>query len=219
MATTRTVHSPSPPPQPPIAQTPGPRAAQFQKLFADALHHTIRTCSYSKFSSCFPTPSKYAPRTLTSIWQQITSKVEASAKKEFEEILIEREVVAGLNELERLVGEAKNRKESGVEAKEAPHTLPPERLYLAHLAPYLKQTETGLEGELKRLQAENEELVEGIQGQREETEQLLGGLEAFITDLERANELMDNEVDGDGVKKEIADVEQELRAAGREAKL
>ena len=118
MASTQVAHSPSPPPQPPIAQTPGPRATQFQNLFRDALNHTIRTCSYSKFSSCFPTPAKYASQTLNSIWQQITTKVEASAKKEFEDIMVERDVVAGLNELERLVGEARNRKERGIEAGE-----------------------------------------------------------------------------------------------------
>ncbi|KAL8781571.1 MAG: hypothetical protein Q9213_005957 [Squamulea squamosa] len=219
MAASRKEHSPSPPPQPPVAQTPGPRAAQFQKLFGDALNHTLRTCSYSKFSSCFPTPAKYAPQTLTSIWQQITTKVEASAKKEFEDIMIERDVVACLNELERLVAEAKSRRKNGVEVREPPHTLPPEQLFLAHLAPYLTQTETELDGELKRLQSENEELVEGIQGQQEETERLVGGLEAFIMDLERANEIMGNEVDGNGVKREIADIEQEFRAAGREAKL
>ncbi|KAL9587489.1 MAG: hypothetical protein Q9212_000191 [Teloschistes hypoglaucus] len=219
MATANVAHSPSPPPQPPIAQTPGVRAAKFQNLFADALSKTIRTCSYSKFSSCFPTPSKYAPQTLTSIWQQITIKVEASAKKEFEEILIERDVVAGLNELERLVSEAKSRKERGVEIREPPHTLPPERLYLAHLAPYLQRTEMELDGELKRLQSENEELVESIQTQREETEQLVGNLETFIADLQRANELMNNEVEGNGIQKEMMDVEQEMQAAGREAKL
>ncbi|KAL8919943.1 MAG: hypothetical protein Q9208_006511 [Pyrenodesmia sp. 3 TL-2023] len=219
MAAAPTARSPSPPPQPPVAQTPGPRAAQFQKLFGDALNHTLRTCSYSKFSACFPTPAKLAPQTLTSIWRQITTKVEASAKKEFDDIMIERDVVAGLNELERLVAEARSRKERGVEAGEPPHTLPPERLFLAHLAPYLKQTESELESELKRLQDENEELVEGIQGQREEAEQLVSGLEAFIADLERANDIMGNEVDGNGVKKEVAGVEQELRAAGREAKL
>ncbi|KAI4187906.1 MAG: hypothetical protein LQ346_005417 [Caloplaca aetnensis] len=219
MAAAQTARSPSPPPQPPVAQTPGPRAAQFQKLFGDALNHTLRNCSYSKFSACFPTPARLAPQTLTLIWQQITTKVEASAKKEFDDIMIERDVVAGLNELERLVGEARSRKERGVEAGEPPHTLPPERLFLAHLAPYLKQTESELESELKRLQFENEELVEGIQGQREEAEQLVGGLEALIEDLERANDIMGNEVDGNGVRKEVAGVEQELRAAGREAKL
>lgn len=118
MAAAQTARSPSPPPQPPVAQTPGPRAAQFQKLFSDALNHTLRICSYSKFSSCFPTPAKYAPQTLTSIWEQITSKVEASARKEFEDIMIERDVIAGLNELERLVAEARSRKERGVEAGE-----------------------------------------------------------------------------------------------------
>lgn len=76
-----------------------------------------------------------------------------------------------------------------------------------------------LDGELKRLQSENEELVDSIQVQREETEQLVGNLETFIADLERANELMNQEVEGNGIKKEMADVEQEMQAAGRDAKL
>ncbi|KAL8999497.1 MAG: hypothetical protein Q9169_001702 [Polycauliona sp. 2 TL-2023] len=219
MATIQNENSPSPPPQPPVAQTPGPRAAQFQKLFGDALNHTLRTCSYSKFSSCFPTPARFAPQTLTSIWQQITTKVEASAKKEFEDIMSERDVVAGLNELERLVAEAKSRRKNGVEVREPPHTLPPDRLFFAHLAPYLTQTETELEVELKRLQSENEELLDGIQTQQEETERLVGGLETFIADLERANEITGTEIDGNGVKQQIAGIEQGFRAAGREAKL
>lgn len=61
--------------------------------------------------------------------------------------------------------------------------------------------------------------MEGIQGLREEAEHLIGGLEAFMADLDRANGIMGSEVDGNGVKKEVVDVEQELRAAGREAKL
>ena len=44
---------------------------------------------------------------------QISAGVEERAKREFEEILTERDVVAGLNELERLVGEAKIRRERG----------------------------------------------------------------------------------------------------------
>lgn len=44
---------------------------------------------------------------------QIVQGVEARATAEFEEICNEREVVAGLNELERLVGEARGRRERG----------------------------------------------------------------------------------------------------------
>ncbi|KAL8672286.1 MAG: hypothetical protein Q9224_007586 [Gallowayella concinna] len=120
--------------------------------------------------------------------------------------MVERDVVAGLNELERLVADARNRQNNGTQVKEPPHTLPPERLFLAHLAPYLTQTEKELDVELKRLQSENEELVDGIQSQREERERLVGGLEIFIADLERANEVMSSEVEGNGVRKEIAEI-------------
>lgn len=45
---------------------------------------------------------------------QIIQGVEERARREFDEILKERDVVAGLNELERLVAEAKGRKERGL---------------------------------------------------------------------------------------------------------
>ena len=40
-------------------------------------------------------------------------QIEEKAKREFEEICIEKEVVGGLNELERLIGTAKARREGG----------------------------------------------------------------------------------------------------------
>ena len=39
--------------------------------------------------------------------------IEDKSRREFEEILVEKDVVGGLNELERLVGMARARKEGG----------------------------------------------------------------------------------------------------------
>ena len=47
------------------------------------------------------------------MWRQIVGQVEDKAKREYDEILVEKDVVGGLNELERLVGTAKARKEGG----------------------------------------------------------------------------------------------------------
>ena len=52
---------------------------------------------------------------LNNVWRQIVSQVEDKAKREFEEILVEKDVVGGLNDLERLVGTAKARREAGGE--------------------------------------------------------------------------------------------------------
>ena len=42
--------------------------------------------------------------------------IESRSRREFEEIMQEKDVIRGLNELDRLVGEAKARKEGGEEA-------------------------------------------------------------------------------------------------------
>lgn len=72
----------------------------------------------------------------------------------------------------------------------SPHTLPPQQLYLAHLAPYLAATETQLLSSLSTTQAENSELALQIHSQWEQAETLLSGLEKVISDLEAANEMM-----------------------------
>lgn len=104
--------SPSPPPPPPVAETPGPRATRFQQIYSEALLRTLRANSYPNFASCFPTPARHVPRSLESVWRQLNAKLEESARAEFAEILEERGVVRGLNELDRLVGEARFRRES-----------------------------------------------------------------------------------------------------------
>lgn len=109
----RPAASPSPPPPAPVPLTPGPRAAYLQKIFDQALARTLRANSYANFSGCFPTPAKHVPASLESVWRQLNAKLEESAKAEFEDILRERDAVRQLNELDRLVGEAKFRRENG----------------------------------------------------------------------------------------------------------
>lgn len=47
------------------------------------------------------------------MWKQIVGGIEEKSRREFEDILVEKDVVNGLNELERLVGTAKVRREGG----------------------------------------------------------------------------------------------------------
>lgn len=98
--------------QPTGSQVPGPRASRLIQVFDQALARTLRANSYSNFASCFPTPARHVPASLESVWRQLNAKLEESAKSEFEEIIEEREAVAHLNELDRLVNEAKARRGS-----------------------------------------------------------------------------------------------------------
>ncbi|CAL5872253.1 uncharacterized protein PFLUO_LOCUS6514 [Penicillium psychrofluorescens] len=184
--------SPSPPPPAPISQTPGPRASRLHQVFDQALARTLRANSYQNFASCFPTPARHVPASLESVWRQLNAKLEESAKAEFTEILTEREAVQHLNELDRLVGEARARKESegengeGHATRAAPHTLGAEDLYKAHLMPYLQEAQATLNDKLEATHTQNAELAQTVQTQRIEIEQLLSQLESVIGDLEGA---------------------------------
>ena len=94
--------------------------------------------------------------------------------------------------------------------------MPPETLFLAHLAPHLAATQEVLATKLQAMQGANEELVQQILAQRREIEGLVAGLEDAVRDLEGANEAMEGVFGGGEVRREVWEMEGEL---GRGAKL
>lgn len=97
--------------------------------------------------------------------------------------------------------------------------LPPQSLYLAHLAPYLASTQSQLETELQAVQAENEQLAKGVERQRDEVERLVSGLEAVIADLEGANGALRDVVEGGEVRKEAMEIDSEIGGRARGSRL
>lgn len=107
MSASRPSRSPSPAQAPPVQQTPGPRAAALQKLYSDAVSHTLRTCSYSNFASSFPTPASHAPDAMKRLHTDFVEKLDRTCRLNFDQILRDRQVVASLNDLDRLVEDAR----------------------------------------------------------------------------------------------------------------
>ncbi|KAJ5796744.1 uncharacterized protein N7518_005284 [Penicillium psychrosexuale] len=183
--------SPSPPPPAPIPQSPGPRASRLNQVFEQALARTLRANSYANFAGCFPTPARHVPASLEGVWRQLNAKLEANAKAEFDDIVAERDAVSHLNELDRLVGDARARREQeggNAEGQErtVAHTLGAEDLYRAHLTPYLQEAQSTLNARLEATHAENAELAQTVQAQRLEIERLLSHLGLVVSDIEGA---------------------------------
>ncbi|KAI5294796.1 hypothetical protein KEM52_003174 [Ascosphaera acerosa] len=173
--------------EPPAQPQLGPRAARLGQVYAKALHSTLRANSYANFAACFPTPAARAARTLESVWRQLNSKLELSAQAEFQDILQERNAIGGLNELDRMIAEARERQRSGQEPDATPpHTLPPDELYRAHLAPYLEQAKQSLGEQITSTEDENTALAETIQRQRRQIQALLARLDSVAADIEEA---------------------------------
>jgi len=112
--------SPSPPPAPPIALTPGPRAAAFTTLYNSALSNTLKSVPYESFAACFPSIAEQAPAALKAMHSGLTSRLEQFAKDEFQTIMEERAVVERLNSLEDVIAEAKRRKARAADGEDIP---------------------------------------------------------------------------------------------------
>ncbi|KAI2470642.1 Nnf1-domain-containing protein [Annulohypoxylon bovei var. microspora] len=192
--------------------TPGPRASRFQQVLESSISHTLGKISWDNFAACYPTIAAQSPAVLRAVQKQMVDRLGALCKKEFDSVLQSRNVVAKLNELESLVGEAERRRDDAgvVEAKPPipPHMLPPDQVLAAHLAPHLTQQQSQLNAKLQTVQAHNAKLFGDIQKQRAEMQSLMALLQKVFEDIDGANGQIDDVADE--LAKETRMVEAEM---------
>ncbi|KAL2213193.1 Nnf1-domain-containing protein [Sarocladium strictum] len=112
----------SPPlPERHTAVTPGPRAQRFQELFAQSLKRTLGKAGWENFKDCYPTVAKSSEGTLKQVQAQMVAKLGEKCEREFESIMVNRQVVPKLNELESLIAEAATRRTSSSGPEPTPY--------------------------------------------------------------------------------------------------
>ncbi|KAK5109703.1 hypothetical protein LTR62_006826 [Meristemomyces frigidus] len=198
MEISESARSPSPLPPAPTPLAPGPRALALLTLYSNAISHLLKTCSLPNFSACFPTPSERVPAAMKMLHEQFIAKLGEQLEGCFEALCEERGVVGRLNELDSLVGDARGRRDAGgaVEGVAA-HTLPPQHLFLSHLAPQLRHYSAEIKTRQGEVQAENADVLARVQGQRREIAALMAGLERKVQDLdESVRALRPEEIEG-----------------------
>lgn len=212
----RTSPSPSPPPDAPESSTlePGPRATALKKIYTSALQSTLKSNSYPNFASCFPTPAKYCPTALEGVWRQLNARLEEECQKDFEKILQERKTIQGLNDLDSLSAQARERRDRGVEGEEplALHTLTAQQLSDARMHGFLVKSKTELEVKLSATQHDNRAIMENIRVQREEIQRLVAGIEGLVGDINGAVDALEG-LNGEEMRRAIWDTDQDIATA------
>ncbi|KAM0299564.1 hypothetical protein ACHAPM_007608 [Fusarium culmorum] len=189
----QTEETPASPPLPQrhTAVSPGPRAARLQELYARSLKKTLGKAGWQNVAGCYPTIAKRAEGVLRQIQGQMVDKLSEKCEKEFENIMVSRQVVPKLNDLESLISDASRRRaESTTETPTPPHMLPPPTILAAHLTPNLTAHQSQLNARLQTTQSQNALLYDEVQRQREEIRALLDTLEAVVADVQGANDAL-----------------------------
>ncbi|KAL7822192.1 Nnf1 domain-containing protein [Trichoderma gracile] len=184
----------APPPPPPPQAIPGPRAARLQELYAQSLRRTLAKLNWANFAACYPTVASRAEPVLRQVQAQMVEKLGEKCEKEFESILVARQVVPKLNDLEALISEATHRRITAppdAPKPTPPHLLPAREILSAHLAPSLASHQSLLNARLQTAQSRNAILYDQIRAQRAEIETLLGLLEGTVGDVRSANEALE----------------------------
>ncbi|RKK77619.1 hypothetical protein BFJ69_g6167 [Fusarium oxysporum] len=185
-----------PPASPPLPQrhtavTPGPRAARLQELYARSLKKTLGKIGWDNVAGCYPTVAKRAEGVLRQVQGQMVDKLGEKCEKEFDNIMVSRQVVPKLNDLESLISDASRRRaESTTEEPAPPHLLPPSAILAAHLTPALIAHQSQLNARLQTTQSQNALLYDEVRRQREEIRTLLDALEAVVADVQGANDAL-----------------------------
>lgn len=119
---------------------------------------------------------------------------------------MERGVERGLAEWERLIEEARLRKETeGNEGQgTAVHMLSADELHSAHVAPALARAERELVGKLEGVQRVNREVMGSIEEQRGKMARLIEALEGLVEDVEGAAGVLEGEK---GFERDVSDAE------------
>ena len=99
---------------------PGPRAQRLQQVHAASLGKTLDKLSWDNFKQCYPVATSRAESTMRKVHTQMVEQLRKKCKREFESILDNRDVIALLNELERLADDAAARREVHPEELEIP---------------------------------------------------------------------------------------------------
>lgn len=110
------------PEKPPVQQSAGPRASALQRVFSDALTHSLRPCSYDNFATCFPTPAEHEPDSLRELWRNFVRELDDRCRSNFDLLVADRAVVPALNALDELLADARRRKSSSSRAAESAPT-------------------------------------------------------------------------------------------------
>jgi len=142
----------------------------------------------------FPPPSPPPPK-----------HTDTGGKIEFDKILKERNVIAKLNALDRMLTEAEQRQRSARpgEMPVAPSTLPPTAVVTAHLTPLLRAAQERMLGMLQETRDANDKCVEEITRQREEMRELVKRLEEPRVAFEGAVEEVQTAVQAEGMELDL----------------
>ncbi|KAH7170277.1 Nnf1-domain-containing protein [Dactylonectria macrodidyma] len=192
--------SDAPPASPPLPQrhtavAPGPRASRLQELYAQRLQRTLGKLAWENFAGCYPTVSKKAEGVLRQVQGQMVDKLGEKCEKEFENIMVARQVIPKLNDLESLISDASHRRAelssiANTTPPTPPHLLPPNAILTAHLHPALVAHQSQLNARLQTTQAQNALLYDEVRRQRAEMAALLDRLDAVVADVQGANDAL-----------------------------
>lgn len=166
----------------------GLRASKLREAMTRALANTQKKWSYDRVASCFPAVVESNPDSFKHAHAQVEEFLRKAVMEEYENILISRDVVRKLNDLDGIIAEAQHREQVKKRARNAyVPNLEPQQAMRAALLPVKQRELERLQQELAALERENAELTRDItldedkmKIQKDSIDQTIAELEASV---------------------------------------
>ncbi|KAF3937211.1 hypothetical protein ABW19_dt0205753 [Dactylella cylindrospora] len=211
-------------PQPPVDENNDPaitvhkriRSPLFEKVFEKALKTSLSGITLENWNKCFPTPVAKRSEQMKEVRKKFCEIYELNVRKNFDEIIASRKLLASLDNLDILISEAQTRKTQFLEAnpesaqaadpakQESPESNPtatahpqpppplseftPSDLYMSHLYPLLQIQSNRLESLRSQQQASIDKLIKRREDQQKEIQELIATLERRLAVVDEAAE-------------------------------
>ncbi|OZJ06940.1 hypothetical protein BZG36_00110 [Bifiguratus adelaidae] len=162
----------------------GPRAKKLRQILAKSVDMTLQNVSYDKLAQCFPQLHRDAPESLKAAHEQVNLFLMSTIEEEFETIIRTRELMGRLNELDRLIEEAKAG--SARNGAYNPDKVTPEASVRSQMVPLKRMELQRLRNELFRTEAENKDLMKEVKQRKEEASEATKVLKTLTDDFDKA---------------------------------
>ncbi|KAH8556820.1 Nnf1-domain-containing protein [Umbelopsis sp. PMI_123] len=167
----------------------GKRATKLNMLFEKYVERIIQSISYAKFAICFSELDEQQHEALVMAHQQVCAYLESSIRDDFQNILSERQLIEKLNELDKLVEEAKrNSNAAELKRSAAGIVIEPEQALRARSIPLKLAEIERLRKQYSELQGQNQHLMKTIVNQRDQLTGLCNSVSQSLGQFEQAVE-------------------------------
>ncbi|KAL1919351.1 uncharacterized protein VTP21DRAFT_2044 [Calcarisporiella thermophila] len=162
---------------------PSGRALKLQQAFEKTLGKTLKSFSHERLTRIFPRIAKDSPEELQNAHQQTIEFLRKNIQDEFESILVSKNLIQKLTELDEMAEASKGKNTISLPQKTS---ISPQGAIRARTVPVKEKELQRLKEEYNMIHQENSTLMVELEKKKNELDNLLENVSRVVNDVDKA---------------------------------